>query len=268
MSLFEKKTFLSNKLAKLYAENQTLARENENIQKENQNLSTNIREMNPGFTSNTSNSFPMITEIQIKINDYIKIICQDIFFDLLLPTEIDIKDIILFFKIFFDVIEKKIQGYFLPLVKQITETLKIPELWKPIANVLKKTYQYNWKAIYSNLEKQIDFEGISNDVKKRIFISKEDMIDDIDQSIIDFAHKTFDVLFMCYICDPEMLIDVNQIGNQVFFNSVPHDPIDGFIKPTQKSYIILPAFYKGTTPSKNTMIVKSQVIADDYFPSH
>ena len=74
MSLFEKKTFLSNKLAKLYAENQTLARENENIQKENQNLSTNIREMNPGFTSNTSNSFPMITEIQIKINDYIKIL--------------------------------------------------------------------------------------------------------------------------------------------------------------------------------------------------
>ena len=72
MSLFEKKTFLSNKLAKLYAENQTLARENENIQKENQNLSTNIREMNPGFTSNTSKSFPMITEIQIKINDYIK----------------------------------------------------------------------------------------------------------------------------------------------------------------------------------------------------
>ena len=267
MSLLEKRTLLSNKLSKLYTENLALVKDNEKLMKDNLKLNTNIREMNPGFTSNTSNSFPMITEIQIKINDYIKIICQDVFFDLLLPSEINIKGIILFYKTFFQKIEEVIQNYFSPLESQIKETLKITDQWKPIANVLKKTYQYNWKAIYSNIEKNINFVKILKDLKKNLF-SKDNLDDDIDKNILEFAHKTYEIVFMCYICDPEIFIDVNQMGNYVYFNSVTHDPIDGFIKPTQSSFIILPAFYKGLIPSKNTMIVKSQVIAEDYFPIH
>lgn len=267
MSLLEKKNLLSNKLAKLLSENQELEGENQKLLKKNLELTANIREMNPGFTSNTSNSFPMITEIQIKINDYIKIICQDVFFDLLLPSEINIKGIILFYRTFFQEIEEEVHNYFSPLESQIKETLKITDQMKPIANVLKKTYQYNWKAIYSNIEKNINFRIILKNLKKKIF-SQDNIDDDIDKSIIEFAHKTYEIVFMCYICDPEIFIDVKQMGNPVLFNSVTHDPIDGFIKPAQRSYIILPAFYKGLISSKNTMVVKSQVIAEDYFGIH
>ena len=52
-----------------------------------------------GINSNTSNSFPMLTELKIKINDYIKLLCQDIFFELLQPN-LNLEGVIFFLKQF------------------------------------------------------------------------------------------------------------------------------------------------------------------------
>lgn len=248
------------KLNYLQSENQKIMSENKTLEKEIQTLQENMRNMIPGFTSNTSNSFPMLTEMQNMIADYIKITCQDIFFDLLQPM-FNIDKIVEFFSTIIHYFESKVESHFAPAEKKIKLMLKIDKLWDPIENVLRKSYQYNWRSIYSKLETPELYSKKLQDIIQKFNIDRNN--ESSCRMIYDFLKKTFEIEFLCYIYDPHIIIDRKQIGDEVYYNAITHDSFDGFIKPKQRCVMILPSFYIGKK-TKETMIVKSQILARDY----
>ncbi len=259
----EQKYIILDKLNNLKKENHKIEQENLMLKQELENLQNDMRLMLPGFSSNTSNSFPMLTELHNKINDYIKLSCEDIFFDLLQPN-LNMKGVVEFFKIIFinlfDIVEK----FFNSIEKAINNTLFIDQIYEPIDNVLRKSYQFNWKNFFEDIKKTINYNEIINDISKKL---KMDFIEEEGEEwnmIKEFILKTIEIIFFCYISDPIISIDISQIGKEVKYNSMTHDSLDGFIKSKQLSTIILPTFYKGKVSTKNSMLVKSQVLAKDY----
>ena len=259
----EQKYIILDKLSTLKKENHKIEQENKMLKQELESLHNDMRLMIPGFSSNTSNSFPMLTELHNKISDYIKISCEDIFFDLLQPN-LNMKGVVDFFKIIFlkllDVVEK----YFSPIEKAINNTLFIDQIYEPIDNVLRKSYQFNWKNFYEDLKKGINCNEIISEINKKLKFDNLKENGEEWNMIKDFIIKTYEIIYFCYISDPIVSIDISQIGKEVKYNSMTHDSLDGFIKSKQVSTIILPTFYKGKVSTKNSMLVKSQVLAKDY----
>ena len=262
-SIKEQKYIILDKLSTLKKENHRIEQENQMLKQELETLHNDMRLMIPGFSSNTSNSFPMLTELHNKISDYIKISCEDIFFDLLQPN-LNMKGVVDFFKIIFLKLSDVVEKYFNPIEKAINNTLFIDQIYEPIDNVLRKSYQFNWKYFFDDLKKSINYSEIINDISKKL---KFDFIKENGEEwnmIKDFIIKTYEIIYFCYISDPIVSIDISQIGKEVKYNSMTHDSLDGFIKSKQISTIILPTFYKGKVSTKNSMLVKSQVLAKDY----
>jgi hypothetical protein len=233
------------------------------LKQELETLHNNMRLMIPGFSSNTSNSFPMLTELHNKISDYIKISCEDIFFDLLQPN-LNMKGVVEFFRTIFLKVSDVVEKYFNPIEKTINNALFIDQIYEPIDNVLRKSYQFNWKYFFEDTKKNINYNDIITDICKKL---KLDFIEEKGEEwnmMKDFILKTYEIIFYCYISDPIISIDIPQIGKEVKYNSMTHDSLDGFIKSKQISTIILPTFYKGKVSTKNSMLVKSQVLAKDY----
>jgi len=83
--IHDKLSIMTNKFINMRKDRDQLQKENKDLQNEILLLQSNIRQMIPGFSSNTSASFPMFNELQNKINEFFKCDCQDIFFDLLAP---------------------------------------------------------------------------------------------------------------------------------------------------------------------------------------
>jgi len=259
----EQKNIVLDKLSNLKKENLKIEQENLKLKQELENLQNEMRLMIPGFASNTSNTFPMLTELHNKINDFIKLSCEDIFFDLLQPN-LNMKGVVEFFKIIFLDLYEYVDNFFSPIEKAINSTLFIEQIYEPIDNVLRKSYQLNWKNFFDEIKKSINYNEIIKDIKKRL---KMDFIKENGEEwnmMKEFIIKTFEIIFFCYISDPIVSIDISQIGKEVKYNSMTHDSLDGFIKSKQISTIILPTFYKGKVSTKNSMLVKSQVLAKDY----
>lgn len=98
-----------NKLSIAKREKDQLAKENKSLQEEVMNLQSNLRQMIPGF-SNTSSSFPMQAELTVKIVEFYKYDCLDLFFDLLCP-ELNMKGILFFFATAFSKLQAAINSY-------------------------------------------------------------------------------------------------------------------------------------------------------------
>ena len=88
---------MTNKFITVRKERDVLQKENKELQNEILILQSNIRQMIPGFSNNTSSSFPMLNELQNKLSEFYKCDCQDIFFDLLSP-ELNMEGIVYFYK--------------------------------------------------------------------------------------------------------------------------------------------------------------------------
>lgn len=262
-SIKEQKYIILDKLSTLKKENHRIEQENQMLKQELETLHNNMRLMIPGFSSNTSNSFPMLTELHNQISDYIKISCEDIFFDLLQPN-LNMKGVVEFFRTIFLKVSEIIEKYFNPIEKTINNALFIDQIYEPIDNVLRKSYQFNWKYFFEDTKKNINYNDIINDICKRLVLDFVEEKGEEWNMMKDFILKTYEIVFYCYISDPIISIDISQIGKEVKYNSMTHDSLDGFIKSKQISTIILPTFYKGKVSTKNSMLVKSQVLAKDY----
>ena len=259
----EQKSIILDKLTSVKKENQKLEQENTILKNELSSLHNTMRLMLPGFSSNTSNSFPMLTELTNKINDYIKLSCEDIFFDLLQPN-LNLEGTVNFYKFIFSKTYEIIYNYFIPIENAINSALFIDQIYESIDNVLRKSYQYNWKNFFEDIKSKILYKDLIEElcIKIKLDFIEEDM--DEWNMIKDFMNKTLEILFYCYISDPVINIDMAQIGKEVKYNNMMHDSLDGFIKNKQNSTIILPNFYKGKIESKNTILIKPQALANDY----
>ena len=52
---------------------------------------------------------------------------------------------------------------------------------------------------------------------------------------------------MYYISDPPIVTHYKTIGTKVKFNQLQHEPLDGFIKPGEECYVLLPSTHKLNT---------------------
>lgn len=264
----EKLNIMTNKYINVRKERDMYLKENKELQNEILILQSNIRQMIPGFNSNTSSSFPMSNELQNKLNEFFKCDCQDAFFDLLSP-ELNMDGIVFFYKNCFIKVQELVALYFEPLENLLKKTLAIDELWSPIDNVLRKSYQSNWKKIFLELANEKNFQKIMILLQSNLKL--QDEAESANKAIVDFIRKTAEILFFCHISDPPVQIDVNSIGQKIQFNSMKHESVDGFIKQKHSSIIILPYCLKsyGSPNSSNNdnIIIKAQVLPCDYeFP--
>ncbi len=223
-----------------------------------------MRQMIPGFSSNTSSSFPMINELQNRLSEFFKCDCQDIFFDLLSP-ELNMEGIIFFYKNAFTKIQDMIKNYFEPLDILMKKTICIDFLWTPIDNVLRKSFQANWKMIYSQMSLEPNYYSIMQFIQSNLKLQDENP--QANKIIVDFLKKSSEIFFCSYISDPQIFIDLNSLGHRTGFNPVKHDSLDGFIKQKHDCISILPACYKSNNNLQENSIIKSQVLPYDYeFP--
>lgn len=258
----EKLNVMTNKFITVRKERDQYIKENKELQNEILILQSNIRQMIPGFSSNTSSSFPMSNELQNKLSEFFKCDCQDIFFDLLSP-ELNIEGIVFFFKTTFVKIQELINLYFEPLENLLKRTLSIDELWSSIDNVLRKSYQANWKKIFIQITSEQNYQKIMNLIQNNLKLQDESPM--ANKIILDFIKKSGEIFFICHVSDHPILLDTNSIGQRVQFNTLKHESVDGFIKNKHESIIILPSCNKGI--NMNDIVVKAQVLPFDYeFP--
>lgn len=71
-----------------------------------------------------------------------------------------------------------------------------------------------------------------------------------------------EIVLECRICDPPLVMNVENIGRRVEFNTLSHDPFDGFIKAKDECYVILPEVGR-----EGEVLVKGLVLPKDYDPT-
>jgi hypothetical protein len=220
--------------------------------------------MIPGFGSNTSSAFPMQNELQNKLSEFFKCDCQDIFFDILSP-ELNIEGIVFFFKNSILKIQEMVLLYFEPMESSLKRILCSDTLWTPIDNVLRKSFQANWKKIIAQLCSEESIQSIVLYIQSNLKLQEEDT--EANKIIYEFLKKTCEIYFFCHISDPPIFIDINSLGQRLYFNNSKHESVDGFIKQKHECIIILPSCYRSSPGSNENMILKSQVLPYDYeFP--
>jgi hypothetical protein len=279
---------MTNKFIAVKKERDQYNKDNKELQNDILIMQSNIRQMIPGFSNNTSSSFPMLNEIQNKLSEFFKCDCQDVFFDLLLP-ELNIEGIVFFFKTSFSKIQELINNYFEPMETQLKKTLCIDNLWSPIDNVLRKSIQSNWKKIFIQTINEIELNNIMLFIQNNLKLQDEDIT--ANKAILDFLRKSAEIIFIAHVSDPPTLVDINAIGQKINFNSIKHDSVDGFIKQKNDCVVILPPCYKVIASNVNSnniggnignvdkignginslnnenLILKAQVLPNDYeFP--
>lgn len=255
---------MTNKFITVRKEKEQFAKENKELQNEILILQSNIRQMIPGFGSNTSSTFPMLNELQNKLSEFFKCDCQDVFFDLLSP-ELNIEGIVFFYKNSLLKIQELVALYFEPMESALKRTLCIDSLWTPIDNVLRKSTQSNWKKIFAQLCVESSLHSIVQYIQSNLKLQDEDP--SANKLIFEFLRKCCEICFFCHISDPPIYIDTNSIGQRISFNNVKHDSVDGFIKQKHECVVLLPSCYKNSAYSQENMLLKSQVLPIDYeFP--
>lgn len=258
--IHDKLSIMTNKFIQMRKDRDQLQKENKELQNEILILQSNIRQMIPGFSNNTSSAFPMFNELQNKINEFFKCDCQDVFFDLLAP-ELNMDGIVFFFKTAFAKIQEIIKSYFSTAENILKKTICIEELWAPIDNVLRKSYQSNWKKIYSNINHESTFQKIMVHLQNSLKL--QDEAPSANLVIIEFLKKSMEIFFLCYISDPVIVMDIESLGEKISYSNTKHDSVDGFIKNKHESLVIVPAVFKSIVIPEN-MILKSQVLPLDY----
>lgn len=122
--------------------------------------------------SNTSSAFPMQNEMSNIVSEFYKCDCQDVFFDLLCP-ELNLEGVVFFYRSTIPTVVENIEKHFAPVESVIKKVGSMAQLEGPIANVLRKTYQSNWKQIHASCMTKAVHESIMGDVQKHLSIGDE-----------------------------------------------------------------------------------------------
>ncbi|CAK83607.1 unnamed protein product (macronuclear) [Paramecium tetraurelia] len=239
---------LMNKLQITKKEKEILTKENQNLQLEILQMQSNLRCMVSGF-ANTSITFPMANELINSIAEFYKCECFDIFFDVL-TQELNMQGIVYFFQTAMLRIDKIINDYFSPSFKNIIDVSCLTTIDGPILNVLRKSFQSNYKQIYEKC--MLNLSSVKQELQKTLKLKNGDMIE-------QFLKKLSEIMFNCFISDPSLQFDIQSIGQRHQFNQTKNDPIDGFLKNKEECIILMPGVYK-----HQEQMAKSLVLSYSY----
>lgn len=231
---------MTTKFANVRKERDTLKKENRALQNEILELQSNMRQMVPGL-QNTSNSFPMINELGHHTEQFYKCDSQDLFLELLSP-ELSMEGVIYFFRTVFPRVNDMIRTYFAPAEQQLMTVSCLETLEGPIMNVLRKSYQATWKRLFTKCKESYSLSRSVDEIQRVLRLGNCSMA--TNQQILSYLLRLGELIFCYYISDPPLRCCYDMIGDQVEFNSLLHDSLDGFIRPGDQCYIILPPVQK------------------------
>jgi hypothetical protein len=86
----------------------------------------------------------MQNEMANIVSEFYKCDCQDVFFDLLCP-ELNLDGVVFFFQNTIPLVIEAIEKHFQPVETVLKKVSNMSQLDGPIVNVLRKTYQSNWR---------------------------------------------------------------------------------------------------------------------------
>lgn len=62
--------------------------------------------------------------------------------------------------------------------------------------------------------------------------------------MLKYLRALCELQFIYYISDPPIIANYKCIGTKVKYNQLEHEPLDGFIKPKEECYVLLPSTHK------------------------
>lgn len=185
----------------------------------------------------------MLNELSNQTTEFYKYDCIDIFFDLLCP-ELNMKGIIFFFATAYSKVAENIANYFLPMETSIKKTGCLNSIEGPIINVLRKSFQTNYKEMLKKFFISADSNEIVAEIQNNLKLGS--FSPETSSTIRNFINKLSEFMMCYYICDPPLIANYTTIGTKVLFNATKHDPLDGFIKAKEECIVILPSLHKNT----------------------
>lgn len=166
-------------------------------------------------TSNTSQSFPMFTELTNTVSEIYKCDCQDVFFDLLCP-ELNIEGVVFFYQHLFPPVMLAIQKHFQPAEQVLKAVSCTSHLDGPVVSVLRKTYQSNWRSILKSIITEQFVSKVTSDIQETLSIQDGELA--ATEQIKRFVQKVAEISFQMVISDPPICMDLQSIGQKVKFN--------------------------------------------------
>ena len=207
----------------------------------------------------------MQNEMQNLVSEFYKVECVDVFFELLSP-ELNLDGVVFFFRQTIPIVVDAIEKHFQPVEAALKRVGAVSALDGPVANVLRKSYQSNWRQIHAQCLPLQFSEGVMQDVQKHLSIGDESKA--TNQAIVDFVRKIGEVAFQMQVSDPQFAFDLKRMGEKVQFNQYKFDSLDGFIKAGDECFIVLPAVHKAAAGGQlGEVVIKANVLPLNYeFP--
>jgi len=109
-----------------------------------------------------------------------------------------------------------IEKHFQPVEVVLKKVSNMQSFDGPIVNVLRKTYQSNWRQIQQQCLTNAFNESVMSNIQKALSIGDEQK--HMNQAIVDFVRKIGDNAFQMLISDPPIVFDLKRIGEKVQFN--------------------------------------------------
>lgn len=106
------------------------------------------------------------------VSEFYKCDCQDVFFDLLCP-ELNLDGVVFFFQNTIPLVVEAIEKHFQPVEIVLKKVSLMQQFDGPIVNVLRKTYQSNWRQIHAACLTPALNETIMQVVQKSLSIGDE-----------------------------------------------------------------------------------------------
>lgn len=76
-----------------------------------------------------------------------------------------------------------------------------------------------------------------------------------------FLESLGELIVFSVISDPPLEFDVESIGSKVAYNGLKHEAFDGFIKPKEECWVVLPELRRG---KEGEMMLKALVLQTSY----
>ena len=249
---------ITQKFSALRKERDTLKKDNKDLQNEVMLLQNSMREMIPGF-SNTGSVYPMYNELQVMISDFFKCSCEDVFFDVLSP-ELTMEGVVYFFREVIEAVQKTVTSYFEPTYQVVKKSTCTEKLEGPLMNVMKKVYQNSWKKVLAACVPCHFGDTVAAKVQEKLQLGGNSA--STNKTIAEFAKKLSEILFLCAISEPELVLETEAMGTKILFNTLKHESMDGFVKHKEMVVVVLPAVHKSSLSGE--IIGKARVLPVNY----
>ena len=254
---------ISIKLKEEKEKNKILKEQNENLLKDIITIKNNIKSLIPSLPQSRLYPFPPLDELIAHIINFINIDSYKLYKHLHYKNQFPTEIIIIHFKEIFKKSQELIINHFSNVDNILNNKFKNIELITPLKAILKNAYQVNWKDIFNKLTNESNFNSFFQEIKEFLYEKSKQSLKYIigySSSFItllkEYIKNTIELFLKCYICEPEIKVDLTKIGKLQKFNSVINESfINEKIENGEDCYILIPSFYYVVNNTKKCEII-------------